>query len=499
MVFFLMSIIHRAFPFLPQSDTDGDANGAVPAQAGAANGNSVWSEEASDILVLDYEEDPGPRHNLGAGASQLDFFWLMFPYEILTILVEETNRYARQCMAARPNRDWYDTAVEEMRAFLAINIIFGIRQLPRLWCYWSEDVRYRDPFVSSIMTIARFKNLSRYFHCRDTSRQPQRGDDGYDPLYKVRNILTKTKETFKRFFVPRRELSVDECMVGFKGRLFFKQYMPAKPTKWGIKVWTICDARTGYCIGYDVYTGKIGRRNPRKPLGFEVVDYLCSPHYGKGHHVYIDRFFNSIDIANQLLQNGTYVCGTIMTNRKGLPAVMKQKFKRQGEMVQLQQGNLVATHFHDKRTISLLSTNNTMGRDEEGRPHPLQDYNKFMGGVDKLDQQLAYYTVGRPGKKWWRYLMWHTLSTAIYNAFICWRDSPHHYEVAKGYDHMMFRMDIATALINGFCSRKLLGRRSSKQEVVAPESIKHHVIGKLPGRGKQCVNCSLRGKKTAKG
>ena len=341
-----------------------------------------------------------------------------------------------------------------MRAFLAINIIFGIRQLPRLWCYWSEDVRYRDPFVSSIMTIARFKNLSRYFHCRDTSRQPQRGDDGYDPLYKVRNILTKTKETFKRFFIPRRELSVDECMVGFKGRLFFKQYMPAKPTKWGIKVSTICDARTGYCIGYDVYTGKIGRRN---------------------------------------------MCVTIMTNRKGLSAVMKQKLKRQGEMVQLRQGNLVATHFHDKRTISLLSTNNTMGRDEEGRPHPLQDYNKFMGGVDKLDQQLAYYNVGRPGKKWWRYLMWHTLSTAIYNTFICRGDSPHHYEVAKGYDHMMFRMDIATALINGCCSRKLPGRRSSKQEVVAPESIKHHVVGKLPGRGKQCVNCSLRGKKTAKG
>ena len=258
-----------SFPFLAQIDTDGDANGAVPAQAGAANGNFCLVRGSQRHRCTGLREDPGPRHNLGAGVCPLDFFWLMFPYKIITILVEETNGYARHCMEARPN----DTTAEEMRVFLAINIIFGIRQLPRLWCY----KRYRDPFMFSIMTIARFKNLSRYFHCQYTSRQPQRGDDGYDPLYKVRNILTETKETFKRFFVPRQELSVDECMVGLKGRLLFKQYMPAKPSKWSMKVWTICDARTGYYIGYDVYARKTSCRNPRKPLRFKVVTTYVHP------------------------------------------------------------------------------------------------------------------------------------------------------------------------------------------------------------------------------
>lgn len=40
--------------------------------------------------------------------------------------------------------------------------------------------------------------------------------------------------------------SIDESMVKFKGRLGFKQYMPNKPIKWGIKVWSLCESTTGY-------------------------------------------------------------------------------------------------------------------------------------------------------------------------------------------------------------------------------------------------------------
>ena len=39
---------------------------------------------------------------------------------------------------------------------------------------------------------------------------------------------------------------VDEGMVKFKGRLFFKQYMPKKPVKYGIKLWMAAHSKTGY-------------------------------------------------------------------------------------------------------------------------------------------------------------------------------------------------------------------------------------------------------------
>ena len=42
----------------------------------------------------------------------------------------------------------------------------------------------------------------------------------------------------------------------FKGRLSLKQYMKAKPTKWGIKVFVLSDATNGYIYRLQIHTGK---------------------------------------------------------------------------------------------------------------------------------------------------------------------------------------------------------------------------------------------------
>lgn len=40
---------------------------------------------------------------------------------------------------------------------------------------------------------------------------------------------------FKSVYMPKAQVSIDERIISFKGRLSFVQYMPKKPTKWGIK------------------------------------------------------------------------------------------------------------------------------------------------------------------------------------------------------------------------------------------------------------------------
>lgn len=47
-------------------------------------------------------------------------------------------------------------------------------------------------------------------------------------------------------------------MIAFKGRLSFRQYMPAKPTKYGIKVWMATDSDNGYVANFSVYLGSEG-------------------------------------------------------------------------------------------------------------------------------------------------------------------------------------------------------------------------------------------------
>ena len=49
-------------------------------------------------------------------------------------------------------------------------------------------------------------------------------------------------------------------------------------------------------------------------------------------------------------------------------------------------------------------------------------YNAHMG-VDHLDQMRSYNSVGRAGRRWWKYLLWGLLNVGIINAYVNWIDN----------------------------------------------------------------------------
>ena len=60
--------------------------------------------------------------------------------------------------------------------------------------------------------------------------------------------MERIRENFKRQYNAHREVSIHEAMIGFSGRLGFKQYVPLKPTKRGIKVWVRADPYNGFMM-----------------------------------------------------------------------------------------------------------------------------------------------------------------------------------------------------------------------------------------------------------
>ena len=100
----------------------------------------------------------------------------------------------------------------------------------------------------------RFVALNRYLHFIDSTQAPVRDAQNSDPLYKIRPLVDHLNSTFAQFYKPGKNLSIDESMVGFKGRSHFKQYCPKKRTQWGFKIWAIADSENGYFMKFDVYT-----------------------------------------------------------------------------------------------------------------------------------------------------------------------------------------------------------------------------------------------------
>ena len=151
------------------------------------------------------------------------------------------------------------------------------------------------------------------------------------------------------------ELSIDEAMIPFKGRLSIKQYMKDKPTKWGIKVFVLADARNGYTVRLQVYTGKNSQLASNETgLCSRVVLQLLSGLESKSPKVYRDNYYTSPGLFLALYKKGINACGTARSNRKYYPKdlVVDKKVA----MGYLDYRSIVATVWKDKRIIHFLTT-----------------------------------------------------------------------------------------------------------------------------------------------
>ena len=101
-------------------------------------------------------------------------------------------------------------------------------------------------FVLAIMPRRRYEKLSQYVHVSVAADA-----DRTDTLTKVRPFIN-----FAADYSSSRDVAVDEAMIEFDGRIGWKQYMPKKLFKWGIKLWCMCESNSGFCLGFDMYTGE---------------------------------------------------------------------------------------------------------------------------------------------------------------------------------------------------------------------------------------------------
>src|SRR2546425_1222690 len=340
----------------------------------------------------------GVNHTLDTTASPLSFFNLIFDDALFESFVIVTNRYAHQSLAADAakaaraaaaptaaagsdadevadravDENWTDTNVPEIKAYIGMNVAFGLRGHTSVEEIWSMEPLLHDTVLSQVMSRDRYRVLSKYFHIVDNTGAKAYREEGYDPMHKVRPIIDLFNIRCADLYKPKQHLSVDEAMIPFKGRHYTKQYMPNKPDKFGFKAWVCAEADTGYALQVEVYVGKARdsdrvRTRSENDLGYDVVTQLTRQYWEKFHVITYDRFFSSVALAENLLQHRTYVNSTILLNRKGLPtAVKKLELKKSSPCHQYRKSDLLLTVFHDKRQISHLSTGCLPGLSDNG-------------------------------------------------------------------------------------------------------------------------------------
>nr|XP_039271170.1 piggyBac transposable element-derived protein 4-like [Styela clava] len=222
--------------------------------------------------------------------------------------------------------------------------------MPRLSDYWSGLPYLHHDFFPNAIFRNRFQAIFHtMFHCCDIEEDQRTKWD------KIQPIINYVVQKFQQHFVPYQQLSADESMIGYKGRIRFRQYNPKKPIKWGLLARTLADANTGYLLNIVMYYGK--------DEGKEIIEgstktsstivELLQPYLGKGHNVFCDRLYTSLNLADYLHEKRTYLTGTIMQNRKGVPVEIKGKSK---SLISMRSSKILLQTWTDKRPVTMIST-----------------------------------------------------------------------------------------------------------------------------------------------
>ena len=288
---------------------------------------STWKREIHQVVIPEFKAVSGPQVPF---SDPLDLLHLFLPYSLMALIATNTNSYAHSKDATS---DW-STTPEELFVFIAAHICMGICVYPRVHMYWPQE--YHLPFISQCFSRDRFMELLRYFHIAPLEEPSVT----VPPLGKVQLLLDFLAVSFASFYKPGRELTIDEAMVGFKGRSTLKQYIPNKPTKWGYKIWCLCSQN--YTLAFKVCEG--ARSANDSVSAAKAALEMVRPYHNHNRILYMDRLFTSPELLATLLENKTRGCGTVRNNRVGLPKEFKrlEKDMKSGEMESWQKGSMGA-------------------------------------------------------------------------------------------------------------------------------------------------------------
>lgn len=349
-------------------------------------------------------------------------------------MVTETNRYAAQYLdhhgptlpANSRLRNWIPVTIPEMKRFLALFLLMGLVVKPEIAMYWSKSPLVSTPIFSSSMPRDRFCAILTFLHFSNNE-----DPDEEDKLRKLRPLLDIMEESFMTVYTPNKQISIDEELVAWRGRLQFRQFIPSKRARFGVlevKIFALCES-SGYMCRFVVYVGKDTAYPPAivQQVGKcgAVVAKLLEPYEDKGYHLYLDNWYTSIELATYLRSKGTMMCGTIKKNRRGLPKrIINLRGIEKGGFVHRSADGLLFAKLEDTKTVCFLSTIhdttllNTGRRDRQNRRivkmKLVNDYNLYMGGVDRNDEMLSFYTAARKkrknGIKRWLLMCWRRVS-----------------------------------------------------------------------------------------
>ncbi|KAF7691543.1 PiggyBac transposable element-derived protein 4 [Cucumispora dikerogammari] len=311
----------------------------------------------------------------------MGYFDLIFTDTFYVYLMNQINkRFDRIGNDSKPK----PITLHEIKIFIAINLYMGIVKINEIKTYWNKNIcLFGSSFVQEKMSYVRYTEINTNLSLAtvvksDTSEKRDIGSA-------TKKIIIYLNNKFNEIYTPNQELSIDEGMCKYQGRYSFKTYMPAKPIKVGMKFYLLADSKTSYIMNIKLYTGKYSSIK-------DTVSDLLSNHTGKNYTLYMDNYYNSIALCEDLRVKQIYCCRT-MRMQRGEPKdySKERKLIRKFDFKCAQKNEINILLWYDKKVVCFVSTFMNIEEPLQKtkkvllKPNIIKDYDQNMGGVNIFD------------------------------------------------------------------------------------------------------------------
>ncbi|XP_050299757.1 piggyBac transposable element-derived protein 4-like [Anthonomus grandis grandis] len=283
------------------------------------NDNHGWTEYCGRHKQFVFSGPQGLKIDLDENSTPLDIFSLIVDDEIISHIVTETNKYAQQKIRSSQKtkgsriNQWTATNNDEIKKFLGLTMWMGLVRLSTLSDYGSTRSIYNLAVPRALMSRNRYQLLLSMVHFNDNKTiVPGKR------LGKIKPLVDILKRKFQNLFCPGEFIVIDETLVPWRGRLIFRQYIPNKAHRYGIKLFKLCSV-DGYTWDLKIYSGKSASGERETGLAKNVCMELLHNLLDQGRTLYVDNFYRSYELAKALLSRKTHVVGTVRSSKKDLP------------------------------------------------------------------------------------------------------------------------------------------------------------------------------------
>jgi hypothetical protein len=376
---------------------------------------------------------PGVKRVARDAKSIIDCWKLFFPDMVIDEIVKCTNIYLTKIRTNfQRERDCLDTTREEIKALFGLLYLAGVLRSNHLNLkdLWSDDPLSPEYF-RAVMPLKRFYLLLRALRFDDINTRTER--KMYDKLAAIRMIFDGFVQRCQAVYTVGENCTIDEMLEAFRGRCSFRQYIPNKPNKYGIKIQALVDSRTFFTSNMEVYVGT----QPDGPFKFEnkpssIVKRIITPITKTGRNITIDNWYTSIPLVNELLENHNLTTvGTLRKNKKEIPpCFLDTKRREKNSTLFGYSKNLMITSYvpRKNKNVILVSSMHNQGvidtdSGDQNKPEIITFYNSTKGGVDVVDELKGEYSVSRVSCRWPLTIFFSLMNIAGINSQIIYREN----------------------------------------------------------------------------